>query len=66
MQPLIYSISLYPRDPAEEWGSDSDSDEIDTSAAAATAKKVQHITADHADIHILLSDRRPRRQSKWT
>lgn len=57
---------LYPRDPAEEWGSDSDSDETDTSAAAATAKKVQYITADHADIHTRLSDRRPRRQPKWT
>jgi hypothetical protein len=61
------NIYLYHRDPAEEWGSASDSDETDTPAAAAAAtKKVQHITADHADIHVPISDRPPRRQPKWT
>lgn len=58
---------LLRRDPAEEWGSDSDSDETDTPAAMAGAKKVQYIyiTAELADnIPIPVSDRPPRRQPK--
>ena len=59
------------RDPADEWGSDSDSDETDTppaAAAAAATKKVQYYLSllTMQTLYLPISHRPPRRPPKLT